>query len=64
MGLKWERLATIRTVILIVAGLGSLVASAFIGLGIWAGLAALGIACLFLEFMTGGAPRGQQQPGR
>jgi hypothetical protein len=57
-GMDWGRIAVVRTVILILVGLGALVAAAFIGLGVWAGLAALGIACLFLEFMTGGAPRG------
>lgn len=58
--MEWARLAAVRTVLLILVGLGSLVAGAFVGLGLWGGLLALGLACLFLEYMTGngGAPRG------
>ncbi len=62
--MEWGRLTQVRTVLLIVVGLSALVASAFVGLGLWGGLAARGIACLSLEFMTGprdgradGAPR-------
>lgn len=56
MGLKWERLAAIRTVILIVGGSAALVGAAFQGLGVWAGLATIGLLCLFLEYMTGAGP--------
>ena len=52
-GLKWERMTTVRTVLLIVVGLGALIAAAWGAWGMWAGLAALGVSCLLLEFLTG-----------
>lgn len=51
--MRWERLATVRTVLLILIGIGCIVGAAFVGLGLWAGLLALGVGALFLEFMTG-----------
>jgi hypothetical protein len=60
--MQWERLATVRTVVLIVVGLGSLVVAAWFGLGIWWGVAVLGVSALFLEFMTG--ERGEPQRER
>jgi len=53
MGLKWERLAAIRTVVLVVGGLACLVIAAGLWLGVPALLAAAGVSALFLEFMTG-----------
>lgn len=53
-------MATVRTVLLIVVGLGALIAAAWGAFGTWAGLGALGVACLFLEFMTG--ERGEHAP--
>jgi hypothetical protein len=54
-GLKWERVSTIRTVLLIVVGLGALVVSAW-GFDWRAGTATLGVSCLLLEFLTGERP--------
>jgi len=54
-GLKWERITTIRTVLLIVVGVGALIAAAWL-VAMPLGLAALGVGCLFLEFMTGERP--------
>jgi hypothetical protein len=48
--------------VLIVVGLGSLVVAAWFGLGIWWGVAVLGVSALFLEFMTG--ERGEPQRER
>lgn len=57
-GLQWERIATVRTVLLIVVGVGALVAAAWL-VALPLGLAALGVGCLFLEFMTGERPSEQ-----
>lgn len=51
--MKWERLAVVRTVALILIGVGAIVAGVWALLGWPAGLIATGVACLFLEFMTG-----------
>jgi hypothetical protein len=56
--MKWERLAQVRTVVLIVVGLGALVLAAWLWQMV-AGIAALGAACLLLEFLTG--DRGEVQ---
>ncbi len=61
--MHWERLAAVRTVVLILVGMGAFVTAVWGGLGMWWSLGALALACLILEFMTGGAPRGPQ-PGR
>lgn len=47
-----------RTAVLTVAGFGGLTASAWTGLGTWAGLAAGGLSCLVIEYLTsdGGSP--------
>lgn len=42
-----------RSAVLSVAGFGSLTASAWTALGTWAGLGALGVSCLLLEYLTG-----------
>lgn len=47
------RLRTARTAVLTTTGLASLTASAWTGLGLWAGLAAGGMSCLLLEYLTG-----------
>lgn len=51
--MRWERLATVRTVLLILVGVGAIVAGVWALLGWPAGLIASGVAALFLEFMTG-----------
>jgi len=56
----WERLAAIRTLVLIVAGFGFLVTAAFL-LDYRAGFALLGIALLVLEYLTGDSGRGAQR---
>lgn len=48
------KLKTVRTGLLTTTGLGSLTASAWTGLGLWAGLAAAGVSCLLLEYLTTG----------
>lgn len=51
--MRWERIALVRTALLILAGLLLLVAGAYVLLGLGAGLLAAGAACLLLEFLTG-----------
>lgn len=46
----WQRA---RTAVLTVAGFGGLTASAWTGLGTWAGLAAGGLSCLIVEYLSG-----------
>ncbi|NGO68529.1 hypothetical protein [Streptomyces boncukensis] len=41
-----------RTALLTTGGFGTLTASAWIGLGTWAGLAAGGVSLLLLEYLT------------
>lgn len=45
--------AKARTSVLTVAGFGGLTASAWVGLGAWAGLAAGGVSCLIVEYLGG-----------
>lgn len=58
MGLKWDRLTSLRTVLLSLAGFGFLCVAAFVGLGLWAGFLAVGLSCLALEFLSNGEHAG------
>ena len=60
--MKWERLAAVRTVVLILVGIGAIIAGVWALLGWPAGLIAVGVGALFLEFMTG--ERGEQHERR
>lgn len=53
MSSVFGKLRAARTAVLTVSGFGSLTASAWVGLGTWAGLAAGGVALLALEYLTG-----------
>lgn len=55
-------MSAVRTVVLILAGLGAIVAGIWALLSWPAGLIAAGAAALFLEFMTG--ERGEQHERR
>lgn len=59
--LKWERLAAVRTLILVVIGLSALVTAAWV-IALPAGLAALGVAVLLLAYLTD--PNGPNSGGR
>ena len=51
------RLRGARTELLTVAGFGSLTASAWVAFGLAAGLAAVGVSALVVEFLTGDEER-------
>lgn len=51
------KLRAARSAVLTLTGFGALTASAWTGLGTWAGLAAGGLSCLVVEYLTGEEPR-------
>lgn len=58
--MHWDRLTTARTLLLVLAGMGLLVASAWL-VALPLGLCAAGAACLALAYLTD--PNGPQGPG-
>lgn len=56
--IKWEKLGAIRTWVLVLLGLASLVTAAFLWL-LPVGLAALGVSLLLLAYLTDAPADGQ-----
>jgi len=55
--MHWERLAAIRTIVLIVAGVAALALAAFLSPWPPAGFVVIGLGCFLIEYLSGGDDR-------